>query len=293
VVTGFDSCVQLEATTCELNAAGGLVAEAGGQMFLEKANVLRNGGPGVVARGRGTRLLMLSSCVQANEGDGVRVSFDTAAGSKTRDVTSFNALGAARNDAMMQMKGWTPVPHARQLAGHGGGGGGAGGVSVEISDGEIARNRGVGVRVEQVMAGCKLRRCRIEHNGSDGVRAENGGEAKVFDSRIEGNGLSGARAHGRAARCLLASTSLVSNAVGASAEGAELRMFMCKMAGNRKGEVERSNGGVVVEEKTVEGEGQWVEDVGGMPPRFHAELPWLAKLRDKLKTNTLRTWRGF
>ena len=136
-MTGFDSCVQLEATTCELNAAGGLVAEAGGQMFLEKANVLRNGGPGVVARGRGTRLLMLSSCVQANEGDGVRVSFDTAAGSKTRDVTSLNALGAARNDAMMQMKGWTLVPHARQLAGHGGGAVGQGGCQSKYPMGKL------------------------------------------------------------------------------------------------------------------------------------------------------------
>jgi hypothetical protein len=70
-------------------------------------------------------------------------------------------------------------------------------------------------------------------------------------------------------------------------------MHMCKMGRNCEGEVERANGGLVQEQKTCEAEGQWVEASDGVPPRLLAELPWLAKLREKLKTNTLRTWHGF
>ncbi len=200
---------------------------------------------------------------------------------------------AARNDPLMQMKGWAPVPHARHAAGHGGGQGGAGGVLAELSGCNIRGNAGSGVRVQQALAGCKIRKSQIERNGADGISAENGGEAKIFESRIEDNSGCGARAHGRGARCLLASCSLVSNRVGVSAEGGEVRMHKCKMGRNREGEAERANGGLVQEQKTCEAEGQWVEASDGVPPRLLAELPWLAKLREKLKTNTLRTWHGF
>lgn len=38
----------------------------------------------------------------------------------------------------------------------------------------------------------------------------------------------------------------------------------------------------------------WCGCSDGVPvEEFHKELPWLNKLREKLKTNTLRTWHGF
>jgi hypothetical protein len=292
-VSGLDSCAQLHSTTLELNKLGGVLCESGGQVVMQSATVSRNGGAGVLARGRGSTLMLMESSVQANEGDGVVVRFDTAAGCKTGDITRVHAPGAARYDPLMQMKGWAPVPHARHAAGHGGGHGGAGGVRAELSDCTVGGNSGAGVRVQQALAECKVRKSGIERNGADGISAENGGEARVFESRVEGNSGSGARAHGRGARCLLASSSLVSNRVGASAEGGQVRMYMCKMGRNSQGEVEHANGGLVQEQKTCEADGQWVEAADGVPPRLLAELPWLAKLREKLKTNTLRTWHGF
>ena len=115
----------------------------------------------------------------------------------------------------------------------------------------------------------------------------------IFVSRIEGNRDSGVGAFGRGAQGLLASTSIVSNNVGACAQGGEIKMFQCKMGRNKESEVENANGGRVVEQKSCDADGQWVESRDGLPPKWHAELPWLEELRNKLKTNTLRTWHGF
>jgi hypothetical protein len=178
-----------------------------------------------------------STTLQHNEGDGLVVAADTAAGIKTRDASALNSLGSARSDPMQQMRGWTPVPHQRAVAGRGGGLGGGGGALAQVSDSEISGNAGAGVRVQQASATCKVRRSQIQHSGRDGVRAENGGEARIFDSRIEGNRASGAAALGRGARCLLAATSVVSNGIGACAQGGEVRLHQSKMGRNRESEV--------------------------------------------------------
>jgi hypothetical protein len=91
VVSGMDSCAQLESSTSELNKMGGLLCESGGQVLMQSVNVLRNGEAGVLVRGRGSTLLMNTNCVEANERDGVLVTFDTAAGCKAGDVTGVHA----------------------------------------------------------------------------------------------------------------------------------------------------------------------------------------------------------
>jgi hypothetical protein len=114
--------------------------------------------------------------------------------------------------------------------------------------------------------------------------------------------------------------------VGASAPHAgEVRLYKCKMAQNKAAQIHHANAGRVDEEKVCDGQGQWVEFrclswskslsycfscfflplrylmldswcgcSDGVPvEEFHRDLPWLNKLREKLKTNTLRTWHGF
>lgn len=291
MVSGADSAVQIEGGAIELNRQAGVMVDAGAHVAIgESCRLNRNGGAGVSVHGLASRLLLDHCCVERNEGVGVDVSMSTAAGAKTHDATAPNALCAARSDPLQQMKGWVPIPHRRIVAGRGGGQGGAGDAVAQISESKITGNLGAGVRVQQPSATCKIRSSHIEHSGRHGACAENGGELRIFDSRIEGNRGSGVCAHGRGARCLLASTSIVSNGLGASAEGGEVKMFACKMGQNR---VETAHGGRVVEQKSCDGEGQWVETDGGLPPTCNVELPWLAELREKLKTNTLRTWHGF
>jgi hypothetical protein len=222
----------------------------------------------------------------------VQVALETGKGNlaarcKREDVTSLNALAAARSDALMQMRGLAPVPIARSAGG--------GDAVVEMLDCEVAHNKGSGVRLHQALARCKLRTVQVHHNGADGVRVVDGAEAVVFDSRMEGNDGSGAWAHGGGALCLLACSHLVANAVGARADGGEVRLHKCKVGRNRRGEVLELNGGKVEEEVSGEGRGKWVEGRDGLPQptNLHCDLPWLVKLRDKLKTNTLRTWHGF
>ena len=53
------------------------------------------------------------------------------------------------------------------------------------------------------------------------------------------------------------------------------------------------HGGRVVEQKSSDADGQWVERNDGLPATWCADLPWLEELRQKLKTNSLRTWHGF
>ena len=57
--------------------------------------------------------------------------------------------------------------------------------------------------------------------------------------------------------------------------------------------MESAHGGRVVEQKSSDADGQWVERDDGLPATWCAELPWLEELRQKLKTNSLRTWHGF
>jgi hypothetical protein len=294
MVSGADAAVQIEGGAIELNRQAGVLVDVGAHVAISgSCRLNRNGGAGVLVRGLASRLLLDYCCVERNEGDGVSVTMTTAAGARTHDATALNALSAGRSDPLQQMKGWMPIPHRRIVAGRGGGQGGAGDAVAQISESKITGNLGAGVRVKQPAATCKIRSSHIEHGGGHGACAENGGELKIFDSRIEGNRDSGVCAHGRGARCLLASTSIVSNGLGASAEGGEVKMFSCKMGRNRAGEVETAHGGRVVEQKSCDGDGQWVETRDGVPPACNVELPWLAQLREKLKTNTLRTWHGF
>jgi hypothetical protein len=91
VVSGMDSCAQLESSTSELNKMGGLLCESGGQVLMQSVNVLRNGEAGVLVRGRGSTLIMNTSSVEANERDGVVVTFATSSVCKTGDVTRVHA----------------------------------------------------------------------------------------------------------------------------------------------------------------------------------------------------------
>ena len=295
-VSGLDASAQVQESTSELNRLGGVVVEAGASVSVENSTIDRNGGHGLLVRGRGSRMVALDSRVSRNEAAGIKITLAPAAvrGGNCGDVAGVNALGSARCDALMQMHGCRPVTHERQVAGRGGGVGGSGSVSAEVVGCQVSSNARTGVLVSQASAMAKVRRSKIELNGSDGVRAENGAEAFVFDSRLQGNADSGAAAQGRAAHCFLASSSLVENRAGAVANSAEIRMFRCKVGRNRT-DVEEVHGGRVSEEKTADGRGSWVESSDGVPypKNLHGELPWLAKLREKVKTNSLRTWHGF